>query len=115
MEPFFTIIIPAYNAGKTISLCLDSILNQGFKALEVIVVNDGSTDNTASVVNEFVSGDYSVSLINQENSGQGNARNNAIKYAKGEYVWFVDSDDTIVPGSLTKSAYRKTQKKSQCS
>lgn len=95
--PKFSIIIPVYNAEKYIRKCLDSIKNQTFKDYEVIIVNDGSTDNSLNILKE-----YNYKVINQKNSGPSIARNKAIKEAKGEYILFVDSDDYIDKDMLEK-------------
>lgn len=88
--PKFSIIIPAYNVEKYINKCLKSVFNQTFKDYEVIVVNDGSTDNTKKYIEP-----YDVLLINKKNSGLSSARNTGVSYAKGEYLIFLDSDDYI--------------------
>ena len=86
----FSIIIPVYNVEKYIKKCLDSVFNQTFKDYEVIVVNDGSKDNSIDVVKK-----YDVKLINQENMGLSAARNTGVEQATGEYILFLDSDDYI--------------------
>ena len=93
--PKFSIIIPIYNVEKYIKKCLDSIFNQSYKDFEVIVVNDGTKDNSMQIVK-----DYDVIIINQENQGLSEARNNGVKKAKGEYLLFIDSDDYIEKDTL---------------
>ena len=88
--PKFSIIVPVYNLEKYVSKCLDSIFNQTFKDFEVIVVNDGSKDNSLDIIKK-----YDVKVIDQKNQGLSASRNNAIKKATGEYLVFVDGDDTI--------------------
>ncbi len=88
--PKFSIIIPVYNVEKYIKKCLDSVFNQSFKDYEVIVVNDGTKDNSMDIVKE-----YDVKTINQDNQGLSVARNTGVSKAKGEYVLFLDSDDYI--------------------
>lgn len=90
-----SVIVPIYNAEKYLYDCLVSILNQTYKDFEVICVNDGSLDNSASICQEFVDKDARFILINQENGGVSSARNRALKDAKGDYICFVDSDDMI--------------------
>ena len=93
MQPLISVIIPAYNAEKYISKCIESIQNNTYKNLEIIIVNDGSKDNTRQVV-EGVS-DSRIRLINQENGGVSKARNTGLDNATGEYIAFIDSDDYI--------------------
>lgn len=97
-----SIIIPAYNASLYIIECLNSIFNQSisFHEYEVIVVNDGSTDNTLDVLENISSQHDNLRIYNQRNQGPSAARNYGLRIAKGEYIWFVDSDDSIKPGSL---------------
>lgn len=93
--PKISVIIPVFNSDKFIPKCLNSLINQTEKNIEIIVVNDGSTDATAQVVSEFVQKDSRITLINQEHKLQGAARNNGISHANGEYIGFVDADDWV--------------------
>ncbi|MDX4038443.1 glycosyltransferase [Aliarcobacter skirrowii] len=95
-----SVIIPVYNTEIYLKKCLLSVLNQSFRNIEVIIINDGSTDNSLKIINDFMNSDFRVKLINQENQGLGAARNTGIKEAKGEYIIFVDSDDYININSL---------------
>lgn len=95
MEPIISVIIPIYNCELYIFDCLNSVVNQTLKELEIICVNDGSTDSSVDIVKKFMSKDNRIKLINQDNQGLGCARNAGIRIAKGEYVAFVDSDDFI--------------------
>lgn len=95
--PKFSIIIPVYNVEKYIKKCLDSVVNQTVKDYEVILINDGSTDNSMEIAKK-----YSFKTINQKNQGQSAARNHGIKEAKGDYIVFLDSDDTIEKDYLEK-------------
>lgn len=88
-----SIIVPAYNVEKYISKCVESILNQTYKKLEVIIINDGSTDNTQKKLMEFE--DNRLIIITKENEGVSAARNNGLDIATGEYVIFVDGDDYL--------------------
>ncbi len=88
--PKFSLIIPVYNVEKYIKRCLDSVFQQSFKDFEVIVVDDGTKDNSMEIVKE-----YNVKTIHQENQGLSAARNNGLKKATGEYIFFLDSDDWI--------------------
>ena len=90
-----SIIIPVYNAEKNIKRCLKSVINQTYKNIEIIVVNDGSTDKTAKYVEEFKKDDNRIQLINKKNEGVSVARNFGIKVSKGSYINFVDSDDWL--------------------
>jgi len=91
-----SIIVPAYNVEKYLEKCLDSLVNQTKKEIEIIIVNDGSSDSTGDIIQKY-SELYPEKIvpINQENAGQSVARNNAIKLSKGRYIAFVDSDDHI--------------------
>lgn len=91
----FSIIVPVYNVEKYIADCLESILEQSYDNFEVIVVNDGSTDNSKKIIEKFVKKDDRVKFFDRENSGVANTRNFGIKEATGDYFIFVDSDDTI--------------------
>ena len=90
-----SIIIPAFNCEKYIERNLKSILNQKYKNIEVIVVNDGSTDNTLNIVENISNQDSRVIIVNKENAGVSSARNTGIQYSTGEYIGFVDADDFI--------------------
>ncbi|MGT2911808.1 SP_1767 family glycosyltransferase [Streptococcus cameli] len=90
-----SIIIPVYNVKQYLKRCLDSILKQTYSNLEIILVNDGSTDGSAIICNEYAAKDKRIRVIHQSNSGVSQARNNAIKQATGRYITFIDSDDFI--------------------
>lgn len=96
----FSIIIPAYNAEAYLSLCLDSIFSQEFEDYEVIVINDGSTDRTEALLEEYVANHRNLHLLNQENHGMATARNRGLEEAQGDYVMFIDSDDQIAEDAL---------------
>lgn len=89
----FSFIIPVYNVEKYITRCVDSILNQNYKNFEIILINDGSTDNSGTICDEYAKVDKRVRVIHSENKGVSNARNIGIELAKGEYSIFLDSDD----------------------
>jgi glycosyltransferase involved in cell wall biosynthesis len=99
-KPFVSIIMPAYNAEKTIVESIESVLRQTYINWELIVVNDGSKDSTSAVV--LAINDERVRLIEQENGGVANARNNGLNNAKGEYIAFLDSDDLWVEEKLER-------------
>lgn len=90
-----SIIVPLFNTEKYIEKCLECLVNQTLKDIEIIVINDGSTDNSITVVERFSNKDDRIIILNQENKLQGAARNLGIKKAKGEYIGFVDSDDWV--------------------
>lgn len=98
--PTISIIIPCYNQAEYIRACFDSILNQTFSDYEVIVVNDGSTDNSADIIREYCVGRDNWRMINQINSGVVAARNNAAAHARGTYLYPLDADDIILPRCL---------------
>jgi len=90
-----TVIIPVYNTEKYLRQCLDSVVNQTLKEIEIICVNDGSTDNSLKILEEYAKNDERIIIVTQENQGQACARNIGIHEAKGEYISFIDSDDWI--------------------
>ena len=94
MKHKFSLIIPAYNVEKYIKKCLDSVLNQTYTNYEIIIINDGSTDNTSKILESYKS-NKKIKIINQENKGLSRARNLGVSNAKGDYILFIDSDDFI--------------------
>ncbi len=90
-----SVIVPVYNVEKFLERCLESIINQTLKDIEIICVNDGSTDKSEQILEEFKTKDNRIIIINQENAGVSAARNKGIDIATGEYIGFVDSDDWI--------------------
>ncbi len=90
-----SVIIPVYNVEKYLSECLDSIINQTFRDLEIICINDGSTDNSISILNIYAKKDNRIIVIDKKNSGVSSARNDGISLSRGEYLFFIDSDDYI--------------------
>lgn len=98
--PSISVIIPAYNAEDYIAQCLKSVLSQTCPDIEILVVDDGSTDGTPNVVEALASSDDRLRLIRQENQYAGVARNTGIKAARGEYLYFLDADDWIEPDAL---------------
>lgn len=100
-----SVIMPVYNVENYIEKCLDSVCNQSFKDLEIICVNDGSTDNSLKLLEDYAKRDSRIKIITQENGGIGHARNTGLKNATGEYVLFVDSDDFLCENSLDELYY----------
>ena len=94
--------IPIYNVEEYLRECLDSIMNQTFKNFEVIMVDDGSTDNSFNICQEFAARDSRFKLIHQANIGVAGARNTCLKHMKGEYISWVDSDDKVEPNYLER-------------
>ncbi|MDY2700413.1 MAG: glycosyltransferase family 2 protein [Suilimivivens sp.] len=95
-EPLVSIIVPVYNGEKCIERCLRSIQNQSYKNIEVIVVNDGSTDHTEKIIKKYASSDSRFHYIKKRNSGVSDSRNIGMQAAQGEYFQFVDGDDWLV-------------------
>ena len=101
-----SVIIPVYNVEKYLERCLDSILNQTFKDIEIICVNDGSTDGSREILNKYSS---QIILVNKENGGLSDARNKGLEYVTSPYVTFVDSDDWIEESTF-EEAYKAIEK-----
>ncbi len=97
-----SLIIPVYNVERYLPMCLESVVRQGLEDYEAIIVDDGSTDGSSKICDEFALQYPQIRVIHQENQGLSGARNTGIKNAKGKYVYFVDSDDFLVPNSLSK-------------
>ena len=95
LTPKISVIVPVYNVEKYLRKCIDSLTNQTLKDIEIILVNDGSTDNSGSIIDEYAKQDKRVIAIHKENGGQSSARNMGLDIAKGKYVGFIDSDDWI--------------------
>ena len=106
MNPFFSVIIPVYNVEQYLNQCVCSVLNQAFSDYEIILVDDGSTDNSGKMCNTCADKYCSVSVIHKANGGLSDARNAGIREAKGTYILFIDSDDYIAEGSLERIANR---------
>lgn len=104
-----SVIIPCYNQDKYIAECLDSVIAQTFTDFEAVIVNDGSTDNSSKIINEYKVKDNRIKVINQENQGLSGARNTGLKRAAGEYVCFLDSDDTY-DANFLQNLYQEAKK-----
>jgi len=100
MTPTFSVIVPAYNAERTVGDAIRSALAQGVDDLEVVVVDDGSTDGTSAVLERFAAADPRVRHLRQANAGVAAARNHALEEARGRYASFLDSDDVLLPRYL---------------
>ena len=98
--PEISVIVPVYNTGKYLPKCIESILNQTYADFELILVNDGSTDDSGQICDAYAAKDSRVCVLHQRNQGQSVARNLAIEQMKGQWVLFCDSDDWIHPQSL---------------
>jgi teichuronic acid biosynthesis glycosyltransferase TuaG len=99
MIPIFSIIVPCFNSSKTLKKALESILEQDFNDYEIVVINDGSTDDTQKILDSYLT-NLKFKIIHQSNKGLGAARNEGIKIAVGEYICFLDSDDYWYPSKL---------------
>lgn len=95
MKPLVSIIVPVYNTQEYLSRCIDSLINQTYSGLEIILVNDGSTDNSREICDAYAKRDYRIKVIHQRNKGAAEAKNTGLNFCTGEYISFVDSDDFI--------------------
>ena len=100
MEEIITVIIPIYNASKFLSQCLDSVLSQTYKHLQIILINDGSTDDSLAICKLYGEKDKRILIVSKENEGVSVARNIGIKYAEGTYIYFMDADDLLKSDAL---------------
>jgi len=103
-----SVIVPVYNTEAYLKDCLDSVLNQNFNDYEIICVNDGSPDNSFSILNEYKTKYQHISVIEQDNQGLSIARNTGLDYAKGKYIIFLDSDDMLLP-DMMQDTYCKAE------
>ena len=100
MRPKISVIVPVYKAEKYLHRCVDSILSQTFTDFELLLINDGSPDNSGTICDEYAQKDSRVRVFHKENGGVSSARNLGLRKANGEYITFVDSDDHIEQGYL---------------
>lgn len=98
--PKVSVIIPVYNTAPYLKESVGSIMNQTLRELEIIVVDDGSTDNSSEILRELADSDTRIQVYSQRNEGQSSARNTALKHVTGEYIYFMDSDDVLHPDAL---------------
>lgn len=102
-RPYLSIVVPVYNVEQYLSKCIDSILQQTFGDFELILINDGSTDKSGVLCDEYAKKDKRIRTIHQDNAGLSAARNTGIDVAAGEYITFVDSDDWIEPETYAET------------
>ena len=107
-QPLISVIVPIYNVEKYLSKCIDSILSQTLTNIEVILVNDGSTDNCGNIIENYKAKDTRVVTIHKKNGGQSSARNMGLDIARGKYIGFVDSDDWI-DKDMYENLYKSVQ------
>lgn len=104
--PKVSVVIPVYNTAPYLHQCLDSVLNQTLREIELICVDDGSTDGSAAILKEYASKSpvsrTSINILTQENAGQSVARNVGTAHARGEYIYYLDSDDALHPHALER-------------
>lgn len=107
-----SMIVPVYNSEKTLSRCIDSILNQTYRDFELILLNDGSTDTSGEICDAYAKKDSRVRVVHKENTGVSDTRNRGIDLARGEYLQFLDSDDWITPDAT--ALFVRTATEQQC-
>ena len=98
-----SVIIPVYNVEPYLKQCMDSVVGQTLKDIEIICVDDGSTDGSLDILREYAAEDNRIQIIEQKNAGAGAARNNGMRHATGKYLSFLDSDDFFEPRMLEKA------------
>lgn len=101
-KELISIIVPVYNSEKYLSVCLESILSQSYENFELILINDGSTDNSLDICKSFEKKDERIRVCSIKNSGAGGARNKGLELAKGQYIAFIDCDDIVSPDYLER-------------
>ncbi|GHT32932.1 hypothetical protein FACS1894214_4880 [Planctomycetales bacterium] len=107
--PKISVIIPVYKVEQYLRQCLDSVIAQTFKDIEIICVDDGSPDNCPQILEEYAANDFRIRVIHKENGGLSSARNAALPYVTGKYILFVDSDDWIEPDLLEKTVAKSEE------
>lgn len=95
LQPLISVIVPCYNVMEYLPKCVESILSQTYKNLEIILVDDGSTDSSGKICDGYAAKDNRIKVIHKKNGGLSDARNVALDVMKGEYVTFIDSDDYV--------------------
>lgn len=112
-NPLVTVVVPVYNVEKYLDRCIDSIVNQTYNNLEIILVDDGSPDNCPQMCDDWAKKDSRINVIHKKNAGLGMARNSGIEIATGQYIFFIDSDDYIDKYAVGKSVDTAMNSKSQ--
>ena len=107
--PKVSILIPIYNVEKYLKECLDSVVNQTLRDIEIICINDGSTDSSPQIIEEYAKNDARIKIINKQNSGYGDSMNKGLELASGEYIGIVESDD-IADKNMFEDLYKLAQK-----
>ena len=102
MVPLISFIVPIYNVERYLQKCVDSILAQSYSNIEVVLVDDGSTDESVAICDSYANRDKRVQVIHKENGGASSARNEGLSFAHGSYIAFIDSDDYVSPSMAEK-------------
>ena len=110
-NPKISVIIPVYNVEDYLKICLDSVINQTLKDIEILCIDDGSTDSSSQILKEYSKKDNRIIIFHQKNKGAGAARNIGLKYATGQYLHFMDSDDYIENNDFYEKLYNQITKK----
>lgn len=111
--PFFSLIVPVYNTAPFLDRCLESIVSQDFQDWELILIDDGSTDGSSDLCDRWAAKDERICCYHQQNRGVSAARNRALLHARGTWIWFIDSDDYILPRSLVTLAETSAHQKAE--
>ena len=106
MGPLVSIVVPIYNVEKYIDKCVDSIINQTYKNLEIILVDDGSPDNCGDIADKYAELDNRIKVIHKSNGGLSDARNAGLDISTGEFICFIDSDDYVEMDMIEKTLNR---------
>ena len=104
-----SVILPVYNVEKYLKQCLDTIVGQTLKEIEILCVDDGSTDDSVQILKEYEQKDHRIKVLSQKNAGAGAARNLGLRHASGKYLSFLDSDDFFEPDML-ETAYEQAER-----
>lgn len=102
MEPLISVIIPVYNVEKYLDLCMQDVVSQDYKNIEIILVDDGAKDNSGAICDSWAKKDKRIMSLHKENGGLSDARNYGLKYTNGEWVTFIDSDDRLAPNYISE-------------